>query len=93
MDQAAEIIEVPQSPAIIETSNDPPIKPKARARIYFSFTDSIQLSEIPFVLMLFLGVFIFGITVFPLGIATFSCFIFYSKQIYVLLVFCNECFI
>jgi hypothetical protein len=70
MDQAAEIIEVPQSPAIIETSNDPPIKPKARARIYFSFTDSIQLSEIPFVLMLFLGVFIFGITVFPLGMLT-----------------------
>lgn len=70
MDQAAEIIEVPQSPTIIETSNDPPVKPKSRAKIYFSFQDSIQLTEIPFILLLFLGVLIFGLTVYPLGMLT-----------------------
>lgn len=70
MDQAAEIIEVPQSPTIIETSNDPPVKPKSRAKIYFSLQDSIQLTEIPFVLMLFLGVLIFGLAVYPLGMLT-----------------------
>jgi hypothetical protein len=70
MDQAAEIIEVPQSPTIIETSNDPPVKPKSRAKIYFSFQDSIQLTEIPFLLLLFLGVLIFGMAVYPLGMLT-----------------------
>lgn len=70
MDQAAEIIEIPQSPAIIETSNEAPLRPKSRAKIYFSFQDSIQLTELPFLLLLLLGVVLFGLFVFPLGLLT-----------------------